>query len=223
MTRSGEISRLRPITVPEKDDITVEGESIREASRAIDESRADHSASDIEQIRNGQILFRKQADFFVPRNSHGKQDVLPVPDFRLAVAVVCIENDLGSRVDRVERVARMLSLDHREIRQRFHIQKIGAGQHKEVAEHPVAVPMGGQFRQQVEYVAAAAPVLLYRRVDFRDERFEAVARIESAHANPGMQLAGEQRLVDALEGTLSGSMKRALRRCASADRKSART
>lgn len=83
--------------------------------------------------------------------------------------------------------------------------------------------MGGQFRQQVEYVAAAAPVLLYRRVDFRDERFEAVARIESAYADPGMQLAGEQRLVDALEGTLSGSMKLALRRCASADRKSART
>ncbi|MBN2812088.1 MAG: TetR/AcrR family transcriptional regulator C-terminal domain-containing protein [Spirochaetales bacterium] len=32
-----------------------------------------------------------------------------------------------------------------------------------------------------------------------------------------------ERLVDALEGTLSGSMKLALRRCASADRKSART
>jgi len=87
MTRSGEISRLRPITVPEKDDITVEGESIREASKAIDEARADHSASDIEQIRNGQILFRKQADFIVPRNSHGKQDVLPVPDFCLAAPV----------------------------------------------------------------------------------------------------------------------------------------
>ena len=66
-----------------------------------------------------------------------------------------------------------------EIRDRLEIVEIGTSQHKEIAEHLVAVPIRRQIGKAIEHVDRTASFFLDHFVDLIDKRFKPFFWIDS--------------------------------------------
>ena len=105
-------------------------------------------------------------------------------DVQLILMAVDIVEQLGGVDDRRGGVERMMAAQQGEIGHRFQIVQIRAGQHEEIAQHLVAVPVGDQIGQAVEHVVGPASGLFDGFVNDGQERLEAIAGIEHLHFHP---------------------------------------
>ena len=73
-------------------------------------------------------------------------------DVQAILVVVDIDEDLGRLADRSRGVKRVVVAQDDEVGDSPEIVDVGAGEKKEVSQHPVAVPVHGQVRETVEDV-----------------------------------------------------------------------
>ncbi len=132
-----------------------------------------------------------------------------------ALVTVHVKEDLRGSRDGSGRLKRMHAPQQREVGQRFQVIHVGAGEHEEVAQHPVAGPRLGQRRQAVEQHKRPASRLADGAADLRDELFEADGTLQLANRGP-VARGGQRRVLRETEveqppaGTLRGP---AVRRC----------
>ena len=89
-----------------------------------------------------------------------------------ALMPVHVDEDLRGPADGRGGLEGMGVAEQRKIGQRFQVVHVGAGEHEEVAQHPVAAPLLGQRRQAVEDEKRAPPRLADHAADLRDELLE---------------------------------------------------
>ena len=113
-----------------------------------------------------------------------------------------VDQDLRRAADGRDAVDGVPVAKQREIGERLHLVEVGAGDHEEVAEHQVAVPVGGQVRQAVEDVAGALPRLLDHLVDPGREGLEPRLGVQAVDFRPAplrhqLRVAGEPEVHEA--------------------------
>ncbi len=113
------------------------------------------------------------------------------PHIECAVRTENIEEELGGRLDRLGGVARVAAAQQAEIGDGFEPVEIGAGQHEEVAEHRIRIPVGREIGKAVEHVIRAEACLADDLVDAVNKDLEALFGVERV-ALAGRRL-GQQR------------------------------
>ncbi len=106
---------------------------------------------------------------------------------------VDVDHDLRGVRDGPGGVGRVAAADQREVGDGLDVVEVGAREHEEVAEHLVAVPVGGEVGERVEDVEAAGARALDRPVDLGEEGLEPLLRVEGPDLDPWA--GGDERLV----------------------------
>ncbi len=136
---------------------------------------------------------------------------------------VDVEEDLRRSGDGRGGLEGMGVAEQRKIGQRFQVVDVGAGEHEEVAQHPVAAPLLGQRRQAVEDEERAPARLANHAVDLRDELLEPRRTVQLAdgHAVSGRnqrRMLGEAEVDQAAARVPGGLAVRAHERSEVLDR-----
>ena len=109
-------------------------------------------------------------------------------DVELAAMVVDVEQDLRGLGHRIDRVAGMMALQQREVGDGLDVEQIRAGQHEEIAEHLVAVPIRREVREKIEEVVPAGAFASDDVMDLGDQGLEPVFRAEHVHRDAWSRL-----------------------------------
>ena len=104
-----------------------------------------------------------------------------------------LQHDLGGVEDAVGGVKGVPVLEQRKVSHRLQAVEEGAGDHEEVAQHPVAEPVGRQVREAVKDVERPDPGLLDHVQDLRDEPLKALLGRQLVHHHA--LLRRDERLV----------------------------
>ena len=101
-------------------------------------------------------------------------------DVGLVSMPVDVDESTGAVADRFHGVKRMAIAEQCEVRRRGAFVEEAAGEHKEIAEHAVAAPIGRELRQRVKNVVTAQRRLLDGLMHSLQKRFEAAIGVQAA-------------------------------------------
>ena len=104
-----------------------------------------------------------------------------------------VQQELGGLRDRIQRERRMVIPIDAEVRDGLQIVEPRTGEQKEVAQHLIRQPDGGQVRQAVEDVNGMLARILDDLVDVGDEALEAQRGVR--RVDLGAEVVGNQLLV----------------------------
>ena len=98
---------------------------------------------------------------------------------------VNVDDNLRRLHDRAAGVGGMPASQQTEVGDGLHVVEVRAGEHEEVAQHLIAVPVDSQIRQGVEDVVRAVAGTLDGAVNLRDEALEATLGVHRVGLNLG--------------------------------------
>ncbi len=117
-------------------------------------------------------------------------------DVERALMAVDVEQELRCVPDGGYRAVRMAPSQEREVGDGVELAQVWTGDHEEVAQHHVAVPIRGEIGEAVEQVEGAAAGARDDAMDLRRERLEAGRRVQAVGLHARVR---RDQLVVALE------------------------
>ena len=100
------------------------------------------------------------------------------PHVDLVLVAVGVQEELRGVLDGAQGVGGVVVAVHGEVGDGLQVEEVGAGEHEEVGQHLVGVPVDGQAGEAVEDVEGAVPGLFDHGVDGGDEVLEALLGVE---------------------------------------------